>query len=127
MIGDVAYVGVIGPKNGTIGYDADNGKRVYRDELGEYNPAISDGKRLYLTGYNVVRGFLPRLNPGGDKGKKGGGKKDGGGGGSKKQQDKKRPDKKGSEGNKTGRRGRRQEGARRRRLAPPHRVARYSA
>jgi outer membrane protein assembly factor BamB len=67
VIGDVAYVGVIGPKNGTIGFDADNGKRVFEHELGEYNPAISDGKRLYLTGESSIRAFLPDLHPGREK------------------------------------------------------------
>jgi outer membrane protein assembly factor BamB len=59
VIGDVVYVGVIGPNNGTIGYDADDGKRVFTHELGEYNPAISDGNRLYLTGTSGVRAFSP--------------------------------------------------------------------
>jgi outer membrane protein assembly factor BamB len=77
VIGDVAYVGVIGPKNGTIGYDADSGKRVFEHELGEYNPAISDGKRLYLTGASTLRAFLPDLRPNKspkDEKKNGGGK-----------------------------------------------------
>jgi outer membrane protein assembly factor BamB len=84
VIGDVAYVGVIGPKNGTIGYDADNGDRIYSNELGEYNPAITDGKRLFITGYSGIRAFLPKLNPGGAKKGQGKDKKDGkkGGGGS---------------------------------------------
>jgi outer membrane protein assembly factor BamB len=91
VIGDVVYVGVIGPKNGTIGFDADNGKEVFDHELGEYNPAISDGKRLYLTGASTLRAFLPDLHPGREGGKKdggkgGGGKKDGGGDGGGKQQ-----------------------------------------
>ncbi len=70
VIGDVAYVGVIGPQNGTIGYDADNGERVYENELGEYNPAVTDGKRLYITGYSGIRAFLPDFR-GKKKGKQG--------------------------------------------------------
>lgn len=84
VIDDVAYVGVIGPQNGTIGYDADNGKRVFEHELGEYNPAISDGDRLFLTGASGIRAFKPDLHPNRESRKgdgKGGGKKDGGGGG----------------------------------------------
>ena len=38
VIGDVAYVSVIGESIGTIGYDIENGKKVYEHELGEYNP-----------------------------------------------------------------------------------------
>ena len=33
------------------------GKKVFESELGEYNPVISDGNRLYLTGYSNVRAF----------------------------------------------------------------------
>jgi outer membrane protein assembly factor BamB len=63
VIGDVVYVGVIGPKNGTFGYDADDGHQVFESELGEYNPAISDGARLYLTGTSGIRAFPPDLHP----------------------------------------------------------------
>jgi len=63
VIGDVVYVGVIGPQNGTLGFDADTGKQVFEHELGEYNPVISDGKRLYLTGTSGVRAFSPDLHP----------------------------------------------------------------
>jgi outer membrane protein assembly factor BamB len=60
VIGKVVYVGVIGPKNGTIGYDADSGRQVFKnEELGEYNPVISDGDRLYLTGTSAIRAFPP--------------------------------------------------------------------
>lgn len=79
VIGNVVYVGVIGPKNGTIGYDADNGRQVFEHELGEYNPAISDGARLYLTGTSAIRAFQPDPHPnrGNKKGKKGEAKKAG--------------------------------------------------
>ena len=59
MIGRIVYVGVIGPQNGTIGYNADSGREVFRHELGEYNPAVSDGEKLYLTGESVLRAFRP--------------------------------------------------------------------
>ena len=74
VIGDVAYVSVIGESIGTIGYDIENGKKVYEHELGEYNLAITDGERLYLTGYSTLRAFPP------DDGKKNGGKRKGDGG-----------------------------------------------
>jgi outer membrane protein assembly factor BamB len=67
IIGRVAYVGVIGPNNGTFGFDADSGKKVFEHELGEYNPVISDGKRLILTGSSALRVFPPHV----DKKKKG--------------------------------------------------------
>lgn len=59
VIGRIVYVGVIGPQNGTIGYNADSGREVFRHELGEYNPAVSDGEKLYLTGESVLRAFRP--------------------------------------------------------------------
>jgi len=62
VIGDVAYVGIIGPMNGTIGYDAKTGKEVFRHDLGEYNPAITDGHWLYLTGASILRAFPPELS-----------------------------------------------------------------
>lgn len=57
VLGEVVYVGVIGPKTGTLGFDARTGKQVFEDELGEYNPVISDGNRLYLTGASGIRAF----------------------------------------------------------------------
>ena len=76
VIGDVAYVSVIGEGIGTIGYDIESGKKVYEHELGEYNPAITDGQRLYLTGYSEIRAFRPRsAKPRGGKQRK---KKQGG-------------------------------------------------
>jgi outer membrane protein assembly factor BamB len=59
VIGHVVYVGVIGPMNGTIGFNANSGARAVEHELGEYNPAISDGDQLYLTGESVLRAFPP--------------------------------------------------------------------
>ena len=59
VIGRVVYVGVIGPKNGTIGYNVKSGREVFRHELGEYNPATSDGEKLYLTGASTLRAFRP--------------------------------------------------------------------
>ena len=59
VIGRIVYVGVIGPLNGTIGYNVASGREVFRHELGEYNPAISDGEKLYLTGESQLRAFRP--------------------------------------------------------------------
>jgi outer membrane protein assembly factor BamB len=57
VIGEVVYVGVIGPNIGTIGFDAKTGHKVFEHEFGEYNPVISDGRRLYLTGTSGIRAF----------------------------------------------------------------------
>ncbi len=76
VIGDVAYFSVIGDAIGSLGYNVKTGEKVFEHELGEYNPAITDGERLYLTGYSTVRAFRPEP-PGGKKkgGKKQAGKK----------------------------------------------------
>ena len=83
VIGDVVYVSVIGESIGTIGYRIENGERVFEHELGEYNPAITDGERLYLTGYSELRAFAPDDGKKRGKGKKGGEAKKRSGGGDK--------------------------------------------
>jgi outer membrane protein assembly factor BamB len=83
VIGDVVYVSVIGDV-GTIGYDVENGKKVYEHELGEYNPAITDGERLYLTGYSELRAFAPEDGKKQGSKRKQGGKKNKGDGGKRK-------------------------------------------
>ena len=57
VLGEVVYVGVIGPNIGSFGFDVKTGKQVFESELGEYNPVISDGERLYLTGASGIRAF----------------------------------------------------------------------
>jgi outer membrane protein assembly factor BamB len=57
VIGEVVYVGVIGPNIGSFGFDVKTGKQVFEHDLGEYNPVISDGHRLYLTGASGIRAF----------------------------------------------------------------------
>lgn len=60
VIGDVFYYSVIGEGAGTRGLDVKSGKKVFEHELGEYNPAITDGERLFLTGYSTLRAFPPK-------------------------------------------------------------------
>jgi outer membrane protein assembly factor BamB len=60
VVSDTVYVAMIGPNVGTLGFDADTGKKVFEHELGEYNPVISDGRRIYLTGTSQLRAFEPR-------------------------------------------------------------------
>ena len=78
VVGETVYVSMIGPNIGTIGYKVRNGKKVFEHEQGEYNPVISDGEKIYLTGYSTVRAFKPKPHrPKGAK-KRGGGKDRGG-------------------------------------------------
>jgi outer membrane protein assembly factor BamB len=57
VLGEVVYVAGLGPNVGTFGFDARTGHKVFESELGEYNPVISDGARMYLTGTSGVRAF----------------------------------------------------------------------
>jgi outer membrane protein assembly factor BamB len=43
-----------------VGVDAKSGERVYRFSSPGYTPMISDGQRLYLIGYESVRGLEPK-------------------------------------------------------------------
>ena len=36
------------------------GRRVFKLSSGAFNPAISDGRRLYVTGYSSIFGLEPR-------------------------------------------------------------------
>jgi hypothetical protein len=57
VLGEVVYVSGLGPNVGTFGFDAKTGHKVFESDLGEYNPVISDGARMYLTGTSGVRAF----------------------------------------------------------------------
>jgi outer membrane protein assembly factor BamB len=60
VIGETVYVSVIGPNIGTFGYNVRRGKKVFYNDQGEYNPVISDGKKIYLTGASTIRAFEPK-------------------------------------------------------------------
>jgi outer membrane protein assembly factor BamB len=73
LIGEVVYVANLQTTE-TYGFDAATGKRVFVFPDGAYNPVISDGKRIYLTGYKTiyalkpgtgaaVNGLIPKANP----------------------------------------------------------------
>jgi outer membrane protein assembly factor BamB len=86
VVGDVFYVANLGAGK-TIGLDVVNGEKVFEFERGEYNPAVSDGQRLYITGYSSINALDPverkgrGKRKGGDRneGKKQGGSNAGGG------------------------------------------------
>ncbi len=60
VVGRSVYVSVIGPNIGTFAYDAKTGKKDYYDPLGEYNPIISDGRHLFLTGGGAIKAYEPK-------------------------------------------------------------------
>jgi outer membrane protein assembly factor BamB len=57
LIGKTVYFAKNNATGGTVGFDAASGKQVYENDLGRYNPAITDGERVYMVGYGVVRAF----------------------------------------------------------------------
>ena len=58
IVGDIVYFSSFDA--GTTGLDVQNGKVRFRWPDGRYTPVISDGKRIYLTGYAQVYGLEPR-------------------------------------------------------------------
>ena len=59
VVGDVVYFSTIDTTN-TYGLSTRSGKRVFARSSGAYNPAISDGHRLYLTGYESITALVER-------------------------------------------------------------------
>jgi len=74
VVDGTVYVSVIGPNIGTFGYDVKTGKKVFYSDQGEYNPVISDGKKVYLTGTSTIRAFKPQPPGHGKHSKRGRGK-----------------------------------------------------
>jgi outer membrane protein assembly factor BamB len=57
LIGKTVYFAKNDTTGGTVGFDAASGEQVYENDLGRYNPAITDGERVYMVGYGTVRAF----------------------------------------------------------------------
>jgi outer membrane protein assembly factor BamB len=56
VIGHTVYVANLA-KRRTLGFDIRNGNRVFTFKDGAYNPAISNGRMLFLTGYKQIYGL----------------------------------------------------------------------
>jgi outer membrane protein assembly factor BamB len=59
VIGHVVYFSTL-QTHRTYGLDVASGKLVWSFAHGAYNPAISDGEKLYITGYSSEYGLTPR-------------------------------------------------------------------
>ncbi len=57
-VGDVVYAAEF-THNSTNGFMMRSGRRVFRYRRGTYSPVISDGRRLYLTGYSSITALAP--------------------------------------------------------------------
>lgn len=58
VIGNIVYVASFSPKQ-TRGFDIRSSKQVFEFHTGAYMPVISDGRRIYLTGYSSLRALEP--------------------------------------------------------------------
>jgi outer membrane protein assembly factor BamB len=57
-IGEIVYVAEF-TNNSTSGFMMHSGRRVFHYGRGTYSPVISDGHRLYLTGYSSITALQP--------------------------------------------------------------------
>jgi outer membrane protein assembly factor BamB len=57
-VGDIVYAAEFTNKT-TSGFMMRSGKRVFRYGYGTYSPVISDGRRIYLTGYSSITALQP--------------------------------------------------------------------
>jgi outer membrane protein assembly factor BamB len=57
-VGDIVYVSEFTHKT-TTGLMMKSGRKVFRYPKGTYTPVISDGHRLYLTGYSSITALAP--------------------------------------------------------------------
>jgi hypothetical protein len=58
VIGDIVYYADLGNKR-TIGLGARTGRKVFEHERGSYNPVVSDGETIFLTGYHALYALQP--------------------------------------------------------------------
>jgi outer membrane protein assembly factor BamB len=58
VIGDIVYFADLGNKK-TIGLGARTGRKVFEHERGSYNPVVSDGETIFLTGYHALYALQP--------------------------------------------------------------------
>jgi outer membrane protein assembly factor BamB len=59
VIGDVVYFSSLSQRR-TFALGARTGRTLWTFGRGAFNPAISDGIRIYITGYGSVYGFTPK-------------------------------------------------------------------
>ena len=59
VVGNIVYFSDYG-KRTTYGLMAETGKRVWTFPRGAFNPVISDGRSIYLTGHSAMYAFRPK-------------------------------------------------------------------
>lgn len=69
-VGNIVYVAEFDDTT-TTGFAMKDGRKVWEYGTGAYMPVVSDGRRIYLTGYSSITGLQPFKPGAGKKGKKG--------------------------------------------------------
>jgi outer membrane protein assembly factor BamB len=59
VVGDIVYFANLSKKE-TIGLGARTGRKVFRFPRGSFNPVISDGRTIFLTGYSSLYALRPK-------------------------------------------------------------------
>ncbi len=59
VVGDIVYFSSLGRKS-TIGLGARTGRKVYEIRRGAFNPVVSDGRTIFLTGYSSLYALRPQ-------------------------------------------------------------------
>jgi outer membrane protein assembly factor BamB len=59
VVGDVVYYSNWGKRN-SVGLSARSGRKLWSNSRGAFNPVVSDGRTIYLTGFSSVGAFVPR-------------------------------------------------------------------
>jgi outer membrane protein assembly factor BamB len=59
IVGRVVYFAELGHHR-TYGLGISTGRKLFQKETGAFDPVISDGKNIYLTGYTGLYGLTPR-------------------------------------------------------------------
>ena len=59
VVGDIVYFSNLGKKD-TTGLGARTGREVFHIGRGAYNPVISDGRTIFLTGYTSIYALRPK-------------------------------------------------------------------
>lgn len=62
LVGNVVYFAELGNRR-TIGLDARTGKKVFTFPKGGFDPVITDGRWLFLTGYTSLHALVPVRQP----------------------------------------------------------------
>ncbi|HVF77760.1 MAG TPA: PQQ-binding-like beta-propeller repeat protein, partial [Solirubrobacteraceae bacterium] len=66
VVGDIVFVSDL-DKRTTWALGARTGKTVWKTKRGGFHPAISDGRRIYFTGYSSLFGLDPKGRPFGSR------------------------------------------------------------